>query len=529
MPILSATKFAAAADSLFEPSTMANRPAPPPHSFHFAKPQAGAADFDKHFFLDSGWNHKQRVDPLLVRTADGKKIDVSDHKARYIRLFRLTLRRRYYLSPWVTVPFRVVGGMASPTARTGPTPSDPTEIRLTVRPYSIYEGAISTRTKRRITRDFQTSASPPQLKLAPEKPAIVDARWTKTNGQQIDEMACIYPQEVTIRIYDSGNGYPNQTYVDIQDSNSLPVGRVYILFLEEWSHKVVFFDVTKTATSNPTVSQLTIKMVQDSSPDAQKYLGYLNKTFSKTGLVFSAVSPSLTEGVSITILSDIATPVTVDTVPPNADFTDAEKRPDFILDSIYSKFMKKLAPSAREEHVFVFLAPWAASGGHAVTTGTSRGGQKTSCIFVPQEGTLCHEVGHALGLVHSFFAFNEDEVPKVRANIIAKSVDSLSALGVGNAADFYNLNDDMNLSNSCSIFDARPDGTIGGIFVNPTTVQWHYHYFVVDRRPIFSTHNLMDYQKADQMAKYKRDELVKHQIELMRYMVFNKFELLNMA
>lgn len=546
MPMCSgATGIILPEDELFRRTTQFAWPYCPHHTFHFAKPEGvGKADFEKHFFLDNGAHYKKDRHAVWVSLPDDIEVNLNDHSAHHLRLYALKQflpEAKYYLAPWLTVAFRFAAGMFTPVARTG---SAPLVIRIQVNPYSIYETLISDATRTAIENAFATSTTPPTLRLVASSP--LSAVWAANGATHCDEKDCLKPQDVLITVSDSQNPYTYQQHVDIVNSANEVVGRLYLLFLREITHNVIFFEVRRASDTQLSIHMLnpannfTVTKTkydadgnpstQTSSTSAAHCLQQLNDYYAKIGLRFNAVTPALTVAGAI---CDTNNPCTISGQPaPGTVLGNVFKvtdpvpyHPVEILNAVDHNFMNNILEATRGQYLFLFLAGWAnGSQPGGETTGISYTGRRAAHVLefnhVKKEfdaRTIVHESAHAMGIEHYFYedagapAYNDAQIASSASSTVNHSYRTLSQINIATQTAFYQRHDDMNAGNACDVFDTAA--------ASATAVQDHFHRFYIDRYPIHETKNLMDYLKPSQSSAGVAGDLVKFQIEVLRYMV----------
>lgn len=517
MPILSGTSFSFEQDDLYWPSTMVAALDTPAYSFHFRAPtDAAAANFNAHHFFDNGEDFDRDFVPLQLPLPDGSTVDLGDRRLNFHRLFRLKSvpgHKRYYLIPWLTIPYEPDGGNFAPTATRGGLRTAAATIDLVVKPYSIFETAIGDEAKQMVAVAAQTMPKP-VLTLSASH-AAVTATWVGSAAAAIDEDKCVASQKIVVQVQPTPatNPYPDQVFIDIM-RGTVVVGRLCLLFLVSIPQKVVVFDAAHVSGK-----QLRLTMLDPAnSTPAQDCLRDLRAVYSKAGIDFAPVLPALswtfgnvTGACSSTVPLDIFSPAPV--------FDKQENLGRRVLVTIFQNFVGRLAATDRVEYMFVCLAPWAyvsnSPDSNVKTGGISVIGRRLSCIFQQTRENTAHEVGHALALPHYFADANEDG----SGDRAGAGRAALSAMQILTKRDFYTLHDEMNSRNSCNFFAGlAPLPPPAEILDYPTGIQYYFFAFNQDYYPKYDTDNLMDYRPGSS-GNYVKEDLVKTQVDAVRYMI----------
>lgn len=527
MPIFNAAaNLSFTKDTLFSPSTESTVAAPE-YAFFFDQPK----NFNQSFAFDDGAQFNVASHPVVC---DGFQFDLNEHSLHYRRIFKLRQLRttdpRYYLIPWLGVPFKQE--LVSPFKYTPVIPSFP--LRVTVD--SIYE-----KTTRRVRKKIEdaNSVAHRTLTLVPSKPNIITAVWNKSGSTTIDEIDCLQPQDITITIgdCDADKKYKYQEeYINLQDNSGATAelgktfGTLRLLFLERMEHKVVFMSSAMTSKT-----ELQISMLATTSTPPHDYITDLNGLYRKTGVEHVWVDDALTiqDGTS-TRTFDPSTPADL-VADPGVDFSKrqpTDEREGKIVRLIHDKLVKRIAGA--ENYLFVCFADWAFVGGNTQILGISSTKGRTSCVFKYSKATLCHEAGHALGLPHYFFEdskgvppegkFGERDAVKILA---AEGKGILDGLFLTTQKKLEKLHDDMNADNACDVLES----VLKAVSSNPnlpqvSNVNKLFHKLDIDRFVAYQTTNLMDYfppvGEKGVIAVYPKEKVVKHQIEFLRFFVKNR-------
>lgn len=505
MPILNAannTPFAAT--SKLRPTTEVPFASRPKYAFYFY----AEGTFYDNFNFD---NCREYIH--FDQSIAYKEIDFSHQDMYYKRLYEFRRAQngcKYYLCPWLVVPFEQQSGTY--LAAMGPPPSNVKSLSLTVKPFSIFEQTISGKTKKHISQSARTLTL---VSSGNGVNAVWDNPKSASTPAVIDEAACVNDQKITITIPDSASPYAYSSFLDIRVNPSDSVGRIYFVFLQIKRKKAIFLEFTEPVGANSnTNTVLDLKML--SVTESQSRVDALNKIFKLGGLLYADPGVSvemkdqtmLNSGGSISLdIGEVIKPnSSAQTAVVTGKFTSAIAKIDNInWDANNSTYLLVCLMPYVKLVTVQFLANATAT---TTTTGNSPYASRTARIFVEAEKTLAHESAHGLGLPH-WFHTKEDDLAQVGQ--LAESYAKL--IGISSTQQLYLFHDAGHAAGVDVAFENQ--WTSSGT-ASLAAREKALRFLLFPRMyGLYLTDNLMDYQKNALPAHQK--QLRKHQIEQMRY------------
>jgi hypothetical protein len=517
MPIFSAASNTQLPDDKrFNPTTEVPRADTPDYAFYF---YPGQDYYDKYNFDNCG---EFNIRDQSIGFGD---IDFAPQDMYYKRLFKLKHlvgAPRYYLCPWLVVPFEDVSGSSTPNYR-----AQPNNIQLVVTPVSMYDIQASQVMLDRIARNNPDPATPRALELFSSGNGV-QAVWDTQNATLIDELAFIKkekdqyvvrPHTVNVTINDATK-YDYTSYIEIRvkvDSTTyVTLGRVYLLFLEFRKRDVLFLEVTQIAGANANTNKsVNIKLL--TAQDSQARLTDLNKIFNLSGLRYDVASVTLSLKGGTLAPGNSTNFDTGEIIDPN-DMSRCAKITRTFTNNILQINGANWNLSGNT-YLIVFLMEFVNTeeieivGGvqqTKKTLGDSVPGSRVARVYPYSRKTLCHESGHALGLPHWFFADRDHlTISNLRSNARAAA----DVLGISSTQELYLFHDKENSVGIEVALSGAP-----AKFAN-LVLSWRVEYLTNLFHPRlyaqFGTNNLMDYQSQGKPAN--QEQLRKHQIEQIRY------------
>lgn len=460
------------------------------------------------------------------------KLDFNDQNLFYRRLFRLADtegKPRFYLCPWLIVPFGETS--TDNFAVTIKNDSGNNNVGLMVRPFlKAQPDSVKPITTPSAARRFIKGLAPGRkLTLGTTDPRV-HAKWTKPGSEVIDEALCAEFQrlEITFDGSTTVHPYPYSCDLTITSDQVGLVGQLCLVFVKMIKIPTILFDVSFETQHTLTITQL------EHTP-AETSLNGPNAILERCGLrCVSAAAPiKMKEAESVT--------------PPGSPYLlhVVEK---FINNKSFDRFIDKKSSSQPARITTQFLSAIEEIDGQSVSfaeqawrlehnpfllvffmsyvelekvdsdglrvgeiAGSARLFSRTAHIFDSTPRVIAHECGHAMGLSHTFY---DETVGETVKSLVDNATQEAGSESIAEPSALYSFYDDANLhglpaafrallTNDNPVRDSRY-GTSSklGILLSPR------------KYTKFSTDNLMDYLQATAFSL--GEEARKDQIEQIR-------------
>jgi hypothetical protein len=457
--------------------------------------------------------------PIFAKaTTSPPALEFTDPNLFYRRLFKLADtngRPRFYLCPWLIVPFdeKPTGGFTV----TLKNDLNAAKVTLVARPFlaSQPDSIQPATTPGAATAFIRALPQPRMLTLGTSANSPITAVWKKSSNsnQVIDETLCAVSQELEITFNDlaGSSPYPYSSDLTIINKEGLLVGQLCLIFVKMVKVPTILFNVSLDFGRNVEIRQL-------GQADADKRLngpngtdlnvkGGLNKILERSGIHAISNPPQIKRAgdknatiPGTPIFFDTGKTVLTKDINQPKEITGKFLSTISTIDGQTADFADSTWLHMQNRYLAIFFMSYvklelvdALNQPSGDIEGYSAFFSRVVHIFNSTPRNIAHEVGHTYGLGHAFHEGDQAEQANFKA----------AALGLATQSDLYAFFDDANTRGLEKAIRAKWPANLS---ISPFGIGFFLQALLSPRRYAqSSTEYLMDYTPDGEVVR--KDEV----------------------